>query len=79
MGMAPSCRQQTAASAWRGSGSCQGQQGSAHLVPRETEGDTGAKAKQLKLLPCPALSRTDVTSTGSTMPHWLEIKPNRSQ
>lgn len=44
IGMAPSCLRQTAASAERGSDRCQGQKGSVCLVPRETEGDTGAQA-----------------------------------
>lgn len=74
--MAPFCRAKTAASAQRGSGNSQGQQSSASLVPREAEGDTGAKAGQLKLLRCPALSRTDVTSKGSSMPHW-QMKLNK--
>lgn len=76
-GMAPCCWTQTAASAQRGFGSKWGWQDSANLVPREAEGDTGAKAGQLKLLPCPALCRTDVTSKGSSMFHWQEMKLNK--
>lgn len=53
----------------RGSGSSWGQQSSASLVLREAEGDTGASAGQLKLLPSPARSRADVTSGRSSMPH----------
>lgn len=64
-GMAPCCRAQTAASA---------QRGSAGLVPRVAEGDTAANAGRLKLLPCPALFRTDVTSEGSSMPYWQGMK-----
>lgn len=35
---------------------------------------TVANAGQLKLLPCPALSRTDVISGRSSMPHWQGMK-----
>lgn len=66
--MAPCCRAQTAASA---------QRGSASLVPREAEGDPAAHAGQLKLLPGPALSRTDVTSERSSAPHWQGKKLDR--